>query len=167
MKKKNKLIGFALVIIGILSYLGMAIANKLNHKETVKETVSQLHAIAYTAINGDEKIVNRAKLPSVLFFFNSECEHCQAEATLVASNKEKFTNTNVYFFSTEELAKIQEFAKTYKLDAFQVGKVDGKNVAYAMGVNTFPMCFIYAPTGELLQQYKGEVKIEAITKFIQ
>lgn len=166
MKRKNKLIGFILVVVGILSYLGMAIANKLEHKEEVKTRVAKLAYFSYTSLDDQEVKIKQSDRTKVIFFFNPDCEHCQSEAELIAANMDAFANAEVYFFSMESLESIQDFAKKHKIEDFKVGKVDYKSVAYPMGVNTFPICFIYAPTGELLQQYKGEVKLEAITKFI-
>ena len=167
MKRKNKLIGFLLILIGILSYLGMAIASKLEHKEEVNNTIITLQEFKYISLDGSTRSLEKGNVPNVIFFFNPECEHCQAEAKLVSEHVADFEKAKVYFFSTEEIESIKKFAQDYKLETFEVGQVDYMKVAYPMGVNTFPMCFIYSPEGKLLKQFKGEVKIEAITNYLK
>jgi thioredoxin-related protein len=167
MKNKTKLTGFLLIILGLLSYLGMSIFRKLERKERITEKISSVQMIPYTAISGEKKEVIETGMPVIIFFFNSECEHCQSEAKLVSKHNQDFKKALVYFFSTEEVSSIQRFSEDYQLEHFEVGRVDYKEVAYPMGVNTFPMCFIYSSEGKLLKQYKGEVKIEAITNYIK
>lgn len=167
MKHKTKLIGFFLILTGILSYLGMAIASKLEHKEEVKNTIDRLQEFKYISLNGSSKGLEKSNIPTVIFFFSPECEHCRAEAKLVSQHTADFEKAKVYFFSSEDLESIKRFAEDYHLEPFEVGQVDYMQVAYPMGVNTFPMCFIYSAEGKLLKQYKGEVKIEAITNFLK
>lgn len=162
----KKLIGLLLILVGILSYLGMAIASKLEHKEEVKNTINTLQEFKYISLGGSTKGLEKSNKPTVIFFFNPECEHCQAEAKLVSKHKADFGTAKVYFLSSESIESIRNFSQIYYLESFEVGQVDYINVAYPMGVNTFPMCFIYSPEGKLLKQYKGEVKIEAITKYL-
>ena len=167
MKHKTKLIGFLLILIGILSYLGMAIAAKLEHKEEVNNNINTLQDFNYTNLDGTRKSLNNEDTPTVIFFFNPECEHCQAEAKLVSEHAADFEKAKVYFLSTEDLESIKNFAHDFNLEAYEVGQVDYMEVAYPMGVNTFPMCFIYSAEGKLLKQFKGEVKIEAITNYLK
>lgn len=167
MKHKTKLIGFLLILVGILSYLGMAIASKLEHKKEVNNTINTLQEFDYISLDGNSNSFEKSSNPVVIFFFNPECEHCQSEAKLVSENESEFENARVYFLSTERLEAIKKFAEEYHLDPFEVGQVDYVQVAYPMGVNTFPMCFIYSTEGKLLKQYKGEVKIEGIANFLK
>lgn len=167
MKRKNKLIGLLLILVGILSYLGMAIAAKLEHKQEVNNTINTLQEFKYISLDGNTRSLEKGNKLKVIFFFNPECEHCQAEAKLLSEHATHFEKANVYFLSTEGLEAIKKFAEDYHLETFDVGKVDYMQVAYPMGVNTFPMCFIYSPEGKLLKQYKGEVKIEAITNYLK
>jgi hypothetical protein len=86
----------------------------------------------------------------------------------VSTAYEALNKADVYFLSIEPLEKIQKFAKDYGLAALpdiNIGQL-GAHEAAKFGINSSPMVFIYAPDGELLKSYKGEVKIEAITKYI-
>jgi hypothetical protein len=79
-------------------------------------------------------------------------------------------NTDIYFFSTEELPVIEKFANEFGLAEnpdFNIGKVDYEQVVHKLGVNIYPMCFIYSRDGKLVKKYVGEVSIEALLKYLQ
>jgi thiol-disulfide isomerase/thioredoxin len=167
--RRNRIIGVLFVVAGVLAFLGQAIAHKLQNKKEIKEHVSALKAFEYKELS--EKAVqvkSESSQVKVFFFFNTECEHCQAEATLVAKEYEAFKKADIYFLSIEPMENIKEFASAYGLTdipEINIGQIDAHEAA-KFGINSFPMTFIYASNGTLLKSYKGEVKIEAITKYI-
>ena len=163
MKRKNKIIGYLLVLIGLFSFLVIGILDRLNQKEQVKNNVAKLPILQVKSITGKlYKVIPKDK-PIVLFFFNSTCEHCQEEAKYVVENHQKLQSADVYFLSTENLQDIQNFAETYQLHRFQVGQVKDEEVSVQMGIQTFPTCFVYSKSGNLLKQFKGQVKMNVIT----
>ncbi len=163
MKRKNKIIGYLLVFIGLFSFLVIGILDRLHQKEQVKNNVAQLPMLQVRSITGKfYRIIPKDK-PIVLFFFNSTCEHCQEEAKHVVENRQKLQSADVYFLSTENLQDIQNFAEKYQLHHFQVGQVKDEQVSVPMGIRTFPTCFVYAESGVLLKQFQGQIKIDAIT----
>jgi thiol-disulfide isomerase/thioredoxin len=167
--RKKRIIGILLVVAGVLAYLGQAIAFKLQDKKEIEAHVAVLQPFEFTGLLEENvPVKSKSTQAKVFFFFNTECEHCQAEARLVAKAYEALNKSDVYFLSIEPLEKIQKFAKDYGLAEspdINIGQIDAHEAA-KFGMNSFPMVFIYAPDGELLKSHKGEVKIEAITKYI-
>src|SRR5205085_7420920 len=51
----------------------------------------------------------------LLVFFNPDCEHCQDEAREIAANKPKFEKWQLYFITSMEVNKAEEFAVNYRL----------------------------------------------------
>lgn len=169
MRKKNKILIFSIIMGSLIALIGMGIFLKIKYKHNVTDNISTLSSIQYQSIDGSLKRLVFSDKFNVIFFFNSECEHCQQEARLISANTSRFTNSEIYFFSTEELPAIAKFVDDVgfgKNSPVKVGHVEYQQVAYPMGVNTYPMCFIYSPDGKLLKRYAGEVKIDAIVKYL-
>lgn len=158
------------IVLFLLAYMVWRIVGRLEAKKEVAAYTATLPKTTFRAINSAEKRLEiKNEQPSILFFFNTECEHCQAEAQLVEKEIAQLQGANLYFFSIEPLEKIQAFAKTYRLDGLpnlSVGQLTAKEVSEKFGVRGFPSTFIYSPNGKLLQQFRGEVSIEAIKKCI-
>jgi len=169
MQVRTKLFIFGVIILGIISLIGIGIFNKVKYKNRVKEDILNLNPIQYLSIDGSLKQIGSTGNFKIIFFFNSECGHCESEAQSVFSNVSSFMNSEIYFFSVEEISVIKRFVNQFNLSmstGIEIGQVD-MNVIHNAGVNTYPICFIYSPKGILLKKYVGEVKIEAIVLHLQ
>jgi thiol-disulfide isomerase/thioredoxin len=168
MRIKSKIVIFGSVIFGVILLISVGIFNKVKYKDKVRENILTLDSIQYLSIDSTLYGITSTENFIVIFFFNSECDHCQEEARLISNNALRFEKTDIYFFSEEALPAIERFANEFDLvrSPFKIGRVD-YNVIYRMGVNTNPMCFIYSPDRKLLRKYVGQVKIEAIVKYLR
>lgn len=154
------------VILGCLTFLFFKIKTKLNEKRKVEETTALLPHVSFLSIEGDIVKLNHAvNKVKYIVFFNSDCEHCQAEVRLLADNFEEFENSDVYFLSNEPLENIRAFKEKYLKGQyeFHIGKIDPKVSSGVFGVHTFPYVMIYDKDNKLLKTFKGEVKLEALT----
>jgi thiol-disulfide isomerase/thioredoxin len=146
------------------------IRSQLKHKKEIATTTASLPLFEYTTLAG-RKTRNNPDSPKtkLLFFFNTDCEHCQAEAQLLAENSKSLELAEVYFLSNEDLSVIQNFSDKYFKNApsFTVAKVDVGVSARVFGVNTYPYVFIYSKDNQLLKTFKGEVKLEALTQYVK
>jgi thiol-disulfide isomerase/thioredoxin len=158
------------VVVLTLGYLAWRITQRLEEKKEVKVFTEVLPPIAYDDIQNTTKWLGKnTKKPTVIFFFNTDCEHCQAEAELVNREITQFAEVELYFLSLEPIDTIKTFAERYKLVGFKnlhIGKIDAVTATEKFGIRSFPTVFIYAANGELLKEYQGEVKIEAITNYL-
>lgn len=168
MRAKGKIIIFGLVVPGIILLFSIGIYNNIRYKDKVREIILTLNSIRYLSIDSTVHEIASGEHSKVIFFFSSDCEHCQQEARLVSDSALSLRKADVYFFSEEDLSAIRAFAAEYDLikSPFKIGQVD-VDVFYRMGVNTRPMCFIYSPEGKLRRKYVGQVKIGAIVKYLQ
>ncbi|GAB5553642.1 MAG: hypothetical protein Sapg2KO_32330 [Saprospiraceae bacterium] len=106
--------------------------------------------------------------PSVLIFYNPNCEHCQYEAQSLSTHS-AFQKTPVYWLSAAEPEALSDFQMQYATDApasFQFLHDPQHQIGNAMGVRTYPSLFIYDADGHLAHQYEGETKPEAILKYL-
>lgn len=156
------------VVLGSLTFLFFKIKTKLNEKRKVEEATALLPHVSFLNIKGASvnlnQTINKVKY---IVFFNSDCEHCQAEARLLADNFEAFIGTEVYFLSNESLENIRAFKEKYLKGQhrFHVGTIDPKVSSGVFGVHTFPYVMIYGKDNKLLKNFKGQVKLEALTTY--
>lgn len=106
--------------------------------------------------------------PTIIFFFHPDCEHCQAEATELQEYKDRFNNTNFLMITWDEIPKIQEFMQKYELHSpITAYKIDNNTLFQTYGVLRLPAVYIYNSQNELIQQFNGEAKIDAILNYIK
>lgn len=106
---------------------------------------------------------------SVLIFYNPDCEHCQYEAKTLSAHPD-FQAIEVVWLSGATAEENRAFWETYAAAApasFQFLDDPQHTLGNALGVRTFPTIFIYGVEGQLLQQYEGETKPEAILRWIR
>lgn len=169
MKKALRII-FPFLILGTLIVLFFGIRNKLKAKQQVEEATATLPAQEYYVLNSTTHTTKNLKNNAVfIFFFNSDCEYCQNEAKLLNENREAFKNATVYLFSSEPLENIKAFKEKYlpgNTD-FIIGQVDVRASSEVFGVKSFPYTLIYDKNNRIVKTYKGIVKLEALTEWIE
>jgi peroxiredoxin len=168
MKKFLKVI-IPIVIIGFLGFMSYKVITKINHKREVAEHIKTIPSFSYSTVNG--KMFTHKNLednkPTLFLYFNSECEHCQSEASQIQENMPNFKNYQLVFVSFEEKNKIIAFAKKYKLDPYDnITFLVDKQVTFSttFDVNSLPTMILYNKNEELIEKIKGQTKIETILK---
>jgi peroxiredoxin len=168
MKRFLKVI-IPIVIIGLLGIMTSKVITKIIHKREVAEHIKTIPAFSYSTING--KIFSHKNLkdntPTLFLYFNSECEHCQSEASQIQENITNFKNYQLVFVSFEEKNKIIAFAKKYELDHYDnITFLLDKQVTFSttFDVNSLPTMILYNKNKELIEKIKGQTKIETILK---
>ena len=170
MQKKYILTG---VLVLLFAGIGILITKTIrtnNHKKLVSE---QLKIIpTFETYDMDSLKVNHADFnqkPTIIIYFNTECEHCQYEAKEIVKYQEKFKGVNLYMLSAENIAQIKSFAHKMNLDKIsnlEMGKITVKDSFEKFAFTTIPDILIYNASGELKKHFKGETKIEAILKYL-
>ncbi len=168
MKRFLKVI-IPIVIIGLLGFMTYKVITKINHKREVAEHIKTIPPFSYSTING--KIFTHEDLkdntPTLFLYFNSECEHCQSEASQIQENITNFKNVQLVFVSFEEQNKIIAFAKKYKLNSYDnITFLLDKQVSFSttFDVNSLPTMILYNKNKELIEKIKGQTKVETILK---
>lgn len=105
-----------------------------------------------------------------LFFFDSQCEHCQAEAKVVQKNLNEFEKAEITFISIQKMRNINIFAADYNLKNIPnvtFCQIEPEVLANEFGNMGFPTIFIYNPQNQLVDKLSGEIKIEELTKYLE
>jgi thiol-disulfide isomerase/thioredoxin len=166
---------YILTSILVLLFVGISILIEKtirtnNHK---KQVLEQLKIIpTFETYNMDSLKVSHTEFnnkPTVIVYFNTECEHCQYEATQIVKYQDKFKDINLYMLSAENIAQIKAFAHKMGLDKIsnlEMGKITVKESFEVFAFTSIPDILIYNASGELQKHFKGETKIEAILKYL-
>lgn len=169
MKKKifGLVIGLSTILIFGLTYL---ISEKYKLRQIKRENEKVISKIILEQIDGSKNdLQSIATKPTIIFFFNTTCEHCQNEAKDIIKYSNKFTNTNVLWLSIEPIGELLKFEEKYKIQesisSLTIAKVAIKDVANHFNVVTNPTILIYKEQ-KLIKKFEGETKIEAILKYL-
>ncbi len=151
--------------------MSFKIYNKLESKKFIETNTKSIPNIQLKSI--DNQVINLKRNTGkfhFIFFFNTECEHCQAEVALLQKNLAEFKEAEITFISIEPLQNIKAFANKYQL-------INQPNITFChiepdvlgkqFGTLGFPTIFIYDPQNELVNKYVGETKVEALTKYLK
>ena len=166
----KKIILFTLLtLVGMgVVWMGYSAIQKIATKKQVAESLKSMPTFKVT--NPDStQIKLQENTPTAIIYFNTDCDHCQYEATQIQKNISKFNNAQLLMLSIEPLANIRKFIKTYRLEGFsnlQVGQITGKTAVETFGFKSVPHILIYNADNQLVKEYKGETKIEAILKYL-
>jgi len=106
--------------------------------------------------------------PTVILFFHPDCEHCQAEATELQKHTDKFSEANFLMITWDDLSTIRAFMDKYQLHApITAYQISNNTLAQTYGTIRLPTVYIYNTDQELIQQFNGEAKAEAILSYLK
>jgi|JI8StandDraft_1071087.scaffolds.fasta_scaffold34629_2 peroxiredoxin len=165
----KKLIKFSLILLllAIIAFLGYKITTKAQYKKDVENRIQNIPIFSFPSLQGTAFTNDHLSVgKNILFvYFNSECEHCQYEASEISKHLDQFHHTQIIFISYEPLESIRLFAEKYGLSNRDgvVFLQDKKGVfSEQFDANSIPYLLIYNKEHQLVKKYKGEVKIQAV-----
>ncbi len=168
MKKKAILISLLGLMI-FLAYFGMKGLKKQKLNKQIETSIQVLPDFSFYDLNEEYiQFENISESDLVIIYFHPECEHCQYEAIELFKHRDKFKDAQIIMVSPAPLKEVQEFNISYQLyrsDRIRVFWDQDYTFEDYFGSATFPTVLIYHQN-KLQKKYKGEVKIEAILKYL-
>lgn len=171
MRKKS--LGIILVLacfVGIICFLGYKIVERQSQNEKINLTKEYLPKFEFYQLDSDKYLsttINKNS-PVIIIHFNTECEHCQAEAQLISQNIKAFKNVQLIMVSPNSPSEISSFMEQYGVNQHpEITVLWDKDYRFIdwFGHSPFPSVYIYNKVQHLVKEYHGEVKIKAITKY--
>lgn len=159
MSKKIVIIIIGAAIFIFILWFGASTMKNLIKKERIKGIQNSL-SLTLNEL-GTSQLINK---PTALFFFNSECEHCQWEVKEVSKNLDLFEGYHLLFVSFEPRIEAIDFLQKHQLSQYYLEAAPDKVMSTFNG--GVPQTFIYK-NDELVKHFKGEVKIEAILNTLE
>ena len=168
---------FIKISIPVLLFLGIGFVlfksfKKIEHKKQIEQQIQKMPQLDFEDIQTGLQFTNqnlKRNTPTLLIYFNTECEHCQYEISEISESIEQFESVQIVMISIEEPEiLLSYFANSKLLNRENVFILYDQDLRFEriFGNCPFPTIFIYDKNLELVKQFKGEVKIEAILKYL-
>jgi peroxiredoxin len=159
---------FVIALLSFGCWLIICIHQSYHFKKKIMDNIKTLQHVGFESMAGGKVYLDEfgRQNPTVIVYFNPECEHCQYEATEISRHAEQFEKANTILITPEpSVEKVKAFAQTYHLNEVDnLAILLDTNMQFVkhFGTSAFPSVYIYDPDKKLVKNYRGEVKIEAI-----
>ena len=157
--------------------LFLSICSLLSFKLHLQEKTSTAKIPYFTFYTLDKKPFTKDSLDSdrnkFIFYFNSECEHCEKQGKWLANgiekNVEEFEDLEMIFISFEERSEIKKYRDKFNFNESNMTFLQDYRLTFSnkFDVETFPSILIYDKKGTLITKFEGETKIENILPFLK
>ena len=164
-------------IIGIFIFLSIIMMLKILinyvHKEKITENIKTLPEFYFYKPGTDSIYTNtdiEQNKATLIVHFHPECEHCRYEAKAISKQINDFEPYQLLFISHADAVQIETFAQEYKLTGHEnIIFLEDKDMVFddVFGKSGVPASFIYNKKGKLVKQFKGEVKVETLLKYLK
>lgn len=142
-------------------------------KSTKESSVKAAKNIPYfTFTTLDKKRFTKENLDSertkFIYYFNSECEHCEKQGSWLAKEIEVLDNLEVIFISFEEMDAIKSYRDKYNFKRDNITFLQDSRLTFSdkFGVEKFPSILIYNKNGKLVKKFEGETKVKELLEFL-
>lgn len=171
MNKKILIAALLASVVGVIMWLILQSYQTLQHKKEIQTKMQQLPTVSLRGLDSTEVTLTQKQQPTVLFYFDPHCEHCQHEAKELKKQAQDFKDVQLLWLSTERLWVLRAFEKEYALQktipSLTIAQISPQAADKQFGFRTVPTILIYDTEGNLAKKYVGETKIEAIVKYIK
>lgn len=170
--KKRILAVFATAIVVMLCFFAYKANQKYKHDKAIALQKQNLPNFQFYNQNVEKfsAALLKPNIPVCIFYYNTDCEHCQYEATQISKYAPLFKNIQVLMVSVNTPAQVRAFAKTYQLSSYPyITWLYDKDYEFFkwFGHSPTPSVFIYNQKHMLVKEYRGEVKPGAIVKYLK
>lgn len=150
-----------LVLFGFLQLF--IYMNRPVSREELRVRAAVLPSLDLTTLDGQPYNLND-KLPLVLIYFNTTCDHCQRQLESLRRERELFAGVPVVLMSSQPEEDLREFQEQTNIaeEGFIIVQVQHEVVAERFGVLALPQIFVYGADGELVDLFSGETSPEKI-----
>jgi len=156
-----------IAIVFSIAFMANETITKINNSHKVKKKIIVLKSLPLVTLDSTSYILKRT--PLLIIFFTTTCEHCQYEMAQIKKSIHAFNQINVLMVSSEPIKDIRKFSIEFGLNDLPTvtfTKIRPEDVYDTFGSVSIPHVFIYSKDHELIKDFKGETKIEAILKYL-
>ena len=172
MIKKILPIALFLSVLGLAAWFFAKAYRGIEQKKRVATNIQQLPNVRLLGLDSTAFVLagQVPKQPTIVFYFDPNCEHCQNEARELVKQATQFTNVELLWLSTERLWVLRQFEAKYQLQkrvsTLKIGQISPNDADKRFGFRIVPTILIYDAEGQLAKKYVGETKIEALVKHL-
>ena len=169
--KKVILVSVIAVIVLFASFLVIGIAMKLHNQKLISEKIVRLPSFSFIKLSNESFNSDNIKNgPVLVVHFHPECEHCQYEISEILKSNIPVLCTSVILVSGAPPDSIRRFLNPFNYSEYPsvIALVDTSYIFEDIfGSGIVPSSYIYNSKLNLVKVLHGEVKTEAILKYLQ
>lgn len=159
-----------LVLVGLILFDCAKQEKKITAqpKQEAKE-INELPYLSYTDLTAGKSTTRSLPGNSIIILFNTDCDHCQHEATEIKEKAEFFKEYQLYFIAADSIHQIQKFSQTYGLadkPNMHFGRAEFNDVFMNFGSIPTPAIYIYSREKKFVKSFLGQTPVEEIIKFL-
>ena len=168
----RKIILSVVIVVFALSakFLILGMINKVQKHKQITKKIARLPSFSFmTLTNETFNSSEIRKGPVLIIRFHPECEHCQYEISEILKSNIPFSGTCIIMVSSADPDSIRKFISQFDLSDCPaiVTLVDTSYIFGAIfGSDKVPSNYIYNKELDLVKVLYGEVKTEAIIKYL-
>lgn len=171
MNKKILIAALLASVVGITVWLMLQSYQTIQHKKEIENKIQHLPTISLMGLDSITVALIQKNQPTVIFYFDPHCEHCQNEAKELKKQAQAFQDVRLLWLSTERLWVLREFEKEYELQkafsSLTIAQISHQDADKQFGFRTVPTILIYDNQGNLTKKYVGETKMDAIVNYLK
>jgi len=159
------------LFVGALVFMSAKVYTKSRQNMESKLARQTLPAFEFYTLDSlavSSSIAGHGK-PVCLVYFDPECPHCESETREITSHLQEFGDAQILMVSANTPEKIAAFAQEFSLARYPTVQVlwDKEHLFYKWFGNAIvPSVYIYNKEQQLVKEYFGEVKAEAIIRHL-
>lgn len=134
-----------------------------------KNEINELPYLVFSNLDGTAASTRDLPGASILILFNTDCDHCQREATSIREKLSSFKGYTLQFIASDPVEIIQKFARDYQLDNqpnVMFGRAEGVDVYTNFGSIPTPSIYIYSKEKRFVKSFLGETPVDEIISYL-
>jgi protein-disulfide isomerase len=174
---KNSHFGFVLLMKYLLLSLIMlsgCLAKAQNPVDTTPQflktkTVPSFKLLLMDSSTYFYKYQLKKNTPTIIVYFNPDCDHCQHDAKKIVDTIKAFKNAQFVFVSYAPFGEIKKFTITYKLNEqknIKVGRDEKYFISVFFKVRFTPFVAVYDGLGNLVRVFEGGTTMKKLAELI-
>lgn len=103
--------------------------------------------------------------PTVLFFFNPDCDHCHQETKNLIKKIDKLKDVQILMISILDFNSIKKFYNEYKMARYPnitMARENTYNLPGFYNIHSIPDVYVYDKQGNFLKTFKKAFPVEEI-----
>lgn len=163
------------IISGLVVFFGcmsVIITRQLVIRKEAAEKIHDIPQFKFYSLSGQNFTQDSvaAGKAVIIIHFSPDCENCQDEAKELQGNISALGDVQVLMIAEADKDEVEKFFGDYKLAALpQIKPLLDKDGAFfkAFGMVLNPLVFVYDREHKLVKFYKGQTKVDAISKVLK
>jgi cytochrome oxidase Cu insertion factor (SCO1/SenC/PrrC family) len=103
--------------------------------------------------------------PTILFFFNPDCDHCQEETKKLTAKIDQLKDVQILMISILDFNSIKKFYKEYKIADYPnitMARETTYNLPGFYNIHSIPDVYVYDKKGNFLKTFKKTFPVKEI-----